>query len=1356
MAMGDKHPSNDAKSNSAENPGSVDDVSTPLPGDSLRQAVSSIGGTVYQAWWSIDAWLRLADADDVIFLENAEDFDVVHRDDATAVQVRRTTGSISLGQAKAQEALEHFWSLSRRAPHRSIQFHYLTTSSTVAERDGNFGGITGIDAWYAARTNVEFADAVARYLKTKLAADSPLRAFLISATPEDVQTHLCQRFYWLTDQQDLEAVKRSVDDRIAVLLEQQQRPMALTSNVRAQLLSRFWELVLEPSLDRRCLTRGELLRQVEAATTTSVPLPMEQLPALLGGAHPAGQLLRLLIQRPPEPPEFLLKRPALAERLETLVRQRQVVLLTGTVHKGKTTLAQLVAAKLCPDAWWLSFAERAVDEVVNVLLALAEQVETKDCPNLLVIDDLDISPKAHRAYRQALALVLHRAGTRGRGVVITAQGATSESAVVQDFNDIVAFEVPELSAEETEALCVEHGCPRDLAGIWGPWVTASTRGHPKLVQVRLAELTTRGWPKPTASDLTKPSSAVTSARQMARLLLTDTVPAPVAEFVYTASECAVPMHRSVAIWLVEKIDGLANAGDVLDNLTGKWLERMEGDCFRATALLQGSTAETWSLRKRQQAHVRLHDAILAKGSLAPAEAAGLLYHAYLAQEPARIAQTAMRLSIIDGNEISREVERELLWLPFVALGPGQTITGDAVADSTLRVLQFRVASTLDSDCLPQICERWAEDVQRITHPDVKAAMLAMMWLSVGFAESSKVPLEPRLDSIDGISTLSREMADQTAEFTRRFFANSRDEDDLPKNGTAVQLVLAAATRSVRDIASLEKLLQWLDELASEDIRAQFDAVLEWPLVQQLGAFVHSAWAAKHEETDDWSPWLTLFQRVDEYAKRRISPRFGREAAKARAIILTEYQRRPEDALIVLDDAEAAFGPSAVLLEQRANLLFHTEDDEAVVRIWHQLQRYPSRGVALDPFASRRAGISAARLQRWDEAKCIFIAAAGSIKPGPLAATKFGLKVDAALATSLGGNQAAAAEQLADAILELPPEATIDDNARWDAVQRAANEVRRIIENRLWRPADADPQIEPGYASSPTLVMPNAEPNQAARSDLIRAQVLRIAATLGTRPTGLREELQALATSNLLHVRFWAAEGLLALTYAEGAGNRFIEALLRFEKATAQMLADGHSTPALRPDERPRPTPAPEIERWFGLLAAGLVCSGSALMVHLSEWHDASRRALGEDAALTATVGLMLDGASQPTEALYSAVANVDNPVPVRCGAAAKLLLEEPEPEITLQLQGFLASALTSDASALRQELWNRHVGRCVADYWRAQAQHRFKFQAPRTSVPALLNAVDDIEHGCGTLRSVLEAAAFAVGQRFGDIAQQIS
>jgi len=1353
--MPDQDPSTDSPFDVDRTLAGIAGFPAQLPGDPRRQAVSSIQGTVYQAWWSIDAWLRLVDADEVIYLEGAEDFDIVRAGSAITVQVKQNAGSISLGNAKAHEALENFWVLSGKEPTRRVDFHYLTTSSIAMEQDACFDGLKGIEAWRVAQTNPEMAAKVARYLETKLDAKSSLRAFLAAATPELVQQRLIQRFYWLTNQPDLEVVKRSVNNRIVELLDSQRRSVSLSSKVQKFLESRFWDVVLDPSSAERCLTRAELLRQVEAATTAYLPVPVDQLPDLIGNARPGLGLLNLLVQKAPKPPEPLLRRPALTQRLEELVKQRRVVLLTGTVYKGKTTLAQLVASTLCPEAWWINLTERRLDQVDIVLLALAGRIESGDCPNLVVIDDLDVSPMAHRVYRDSLALVLHRASATGRGVLLTAQGASSDSAVVQDFKDVHLLEVPEMSTQETQALCSENGCPEALCEIWGTFVTMWTRGHPKLVQVRMAELAARGWPKPSPDDLTTQSSAVSSARQMARQLLSESVPGPTAEFVYLASECSVPMHRSVAIRLAEAVEGLTNAGDIVDSLTGKWLERIEGNWFRATALLQGVAAEVWSPEKHKLAHIRLHDAILAKSPLDPSEAAALLFHAYIGGERTRLAFTGMRLQVIKGDDAEREVERQLLWLPLVALEAGQSITDDVMAGAIIRGLQFRVASTLDSDSLPRICERWADDIEQIPSPEAKSTMLAMMWFSIGLSQSLKVPLRPRLKAIAGIPTLPRELLETQADAARRVFEEADETSGLPASCTTVQAVLLFTIRSVRDTVSFDEFLQWLDMVATEDIRRQFDEMLEWPIVQGLGAFVQGAWAAKHEDTPKWEPWLSLFERVDDYAKRRASPRFGREAAKARATILTEYFERSEDALVLLDQAETAFGSSAVLLEQRANVLFHRKDDEMVLKILSQLTSNPAGKVALDPFAYRRAGVSAARLKRWGDAERIFLTAVDSIERGSFDVTKFGLQVDAALVVSLGGNHAEASRLLVEAVLSLPPEAAVEGDERWEAVQRATAEVCRVIEKAYWKKTEAESRIQPGDASSPVLKVPKVEPGQAARSEMTRIQVMHLATTLGVGPSSVAQEVETLVGSKHVLVRWFASEARVALSYASGAGTGFIRALVAFETAMADLAGKRHSLSPLESDGGPAPNLMVAPERWFGLLVAGIVCSGPNLIVHLEKWLDESSQELGGDAALTSVVRLVIDGALRPAESLEKIIMDTANPRPVRCGAAAMLLQDMPVASRTLQLQGFLASALVSDESITRQELFNHHIARHFAVSWRAHAQNRFQFYSPSTSVPALLRALDDVEGGNGTLRRVLLAAASALRLPLGDFIEHV-
>ena len=1328
-----------------------------LPGDPRRQAVPSTHGTVYQAWWSIDAWLRLSDADEVIYLEGAEDFDVVRSDGAIAVQVKRNTGTISLGTAKAREALENFWTLSCTEVNRRVDFHYLTTSLMTIEKDANFGGAMGIEVWRAAQTNSGLATEVAEYLIPKFDTRSPLRAFLTSATPEIVQERLIRRFHWLTDQPSLDAVKRSIDDRIAVILSDQRRTLSLIPNVRKFLESRFWELILDPSSARRCLTRGELLRQFEAATTTYLPLAVDQLVALIGNANPGLGLFNLLLEKVPRPPEPLLRRPELTQRLEKLVTHRKVVLITGTVHKGKTTVAQLVSSTLCPGAWWINLTGRLFDQIDIIFLALAGRIDKGDCPSLVIIDDLDLNPAAHRVYRDSLALVLHRANAKGRGILITAQGGTSDSAVVQEFENVDLLEVPELSPEETKALCLEHGCPHETAASWGSIIAIWTRGHPKLVQVRLSELAARNWPSPSVTDLTTQSSAVISARKLARQLLSDSASGPIAEFVYLVSECSVLMHRSVAIRLAESVMGGNNAGDVIDSLTGKWLERIEGQWFQTTALIKGTAVDVWSSEKLKGAHILLHDAIRTKNPLNPFEAAALLFHAYIGGEPGRLAHTALRLQIIDGIDAKREVERQLLWLPFVALETGQAITENAMAAAAVRGLQFRVASTLDTEFLPQICALWSDDIEKIPHPEVMAVSRAMRWLSLGFSENPKVPLKPRLESIMGIQSLPSKILERCEDNGIQFFELAKALDGFPEHGTMSQAIFLCANRTVCDLNSLEELLQWLDSIATEDIRQQFEEMLEWPIAQTLGAFVQGAWSSVHEQTKDWDSWIELFERIKDYAKRRLSPRFGREAAKAEAIILTEYLGRGGDAITVLNEAEESFGTSTVLIEQRANVLFQTRDDESVLEIWCQLTGDPASRTALDPFAYRRAGMSAARLSQWDKSAQIFQAAADSLQPGSFELTKFGFQVDAALAVSLGGDQIAAAKMLSDAVLSLPSIAEKEGDERWESVQRAAASVCSRIENSLWKPTKADPQFEPGYVSSPDLKVDKTKLGQAARSEMLRAQSLHLVLTLLKDPPEFIHELDLLAGSKYFSVRWIATEARLARAYSKGAGADFIEALLAFDKATSDLsdnIKKGRSL--IAPDDGPQSS-LPEVapERWFGLLCAGVICAGKNMHASLKIWSDESNRLLGEEAILTKNIQLLQRGASLSDEFLLPAIVAKTTPSPMRFGAATQMLRGMLTAETTLQIHAFLTSALVSDASFGRQVLFNLHVARCFADSWHTHAQNSFQFYSPMTSVPSLLSALDRVERGSGRLKGVLVAAASALRQPLEEFIERV-
>lgn len=226
----------------------------PLPRTPQREALGAMGGYDYQIWRSIESWVMLAD-NETLFLEGAEDIDRVSSSETTTVQVKRTENGVSLNTQNARDAIRNFWATAARSPDRTIKFVYLTTSSIVKERNAQFGGLTGIEAWGEAMFDPVMAEAVRQQLLKGLEDNQPIRAFLTTATVRDLQTRLLQRFTWLTGQPDVEVVEQAVLERIGDVLVLAKQPRSAARVVKNELLAYCWKQVLESSPESASWTR---------------------------------------------------------------------------------------------------------------------------------------------------------------------------------------------------------------------------------------------------------------------------------------------------------------------------------------------------------------------------------------------------------------------------------------------------------------------------------------------------------------------------------------------------------------------------------------------------------------------------------------------------------------------------------------------------------------------------------------------------------------------------------------------------------------------------------------------------------------------------------------------------------------------------------------------------------------------------------------------------------------------------------------------------------------------------------------------------------------------------------------------
>lgn len=1337
-----------------------------LAGDPVRQAVASIRGIVYQIWWSIDAWLRLSSPDEVIYLEGAEDLDRVASNSATAGQVKHEAESLSLNNQRSHEALENFWKLKLRESTRLVDFHYITTASAALERDAQFGGVAGLEAWRVAQTNPEMAARIQTYLTRKLAPASALRAFLASATPEQVQEKLIRRVHWLLEQPGLEEVKQSVDDRLVYRLKQSNVALSYVGAVRDRLHACACDVLVRPESFRRRLSIADLLREIDSATTEHVPVPALQYQhiqrALQAGAFdPGAAHLRLMRLPLPPPPAPLLNRTGLVEHVCLRMVERKAVLLTGTIYKGKTTVAKLVANALCPDAWWFPVGARTGVDTDTLLRALAAVVADDSVPPLVVVDNIDLSPSAHAAYGQALAIVVSRATRAGRGLLLTARGDSDETAQLSDFAGIEAIDVPEMSVEEVEQHCLSTGCPEGLSQAWAAFIRGSTGGHPKLVQVRIVELGTKGWPAPTPEDLILTSPAITSARQAARRLLSETVAPETAAFLYTAAEATFPLTRPMLLGLTQAVGGVLNGGDVIDALQGKWLEQTLVGRLGVTPMLKGSAAEVWSTKRRQLAHSHIYDAIAGVKTLDAADAASLLFHAYCAQNGSRLAHCARILETIDEDAISAAVFQQLIWLPYVSLSEGQRFfEPHPFVSAMLRQLQFTVANQVDSELLPAILARWTEEVAQIAKQEPRASLEVMRCLKLLSNRNPRVPLRAKLAAIGSLASLTGEAADMAEKFGRRFIAGLHGSlDGIPSDATSTQFYLSLQAPLVRDLDDFVAVLDWLEFDSNGDARQIFEGILHWPLVTSCGAFVHGAWVSRHADEADWVPTISVLSRGEAIARRFGLVQFGSEIAKAKAIVQGEYLHDHAAAMLTLDEAASAFGETTTICEQRVNTLFQVNDDISALDVWESLLSNPEDAKALDAFAFRRAGISSCRLGRWAQAERYFLAGSAVAPLSRLAITKVGLIVDASHAAALAGSPQRAARMLADMLTDLPAAAWEDGHADWESLFRVLNSVNNLIEAASNQEDLSKQNLAFGTASEPGLSFGQSQPNQVLRTQLAIARIGLLASQLGDIAQEYRAQLDAVRISNFPLVRLFAARAMLAFEFNAGAGPGFVSALAAFERAFNTNASLSGPQQAMQSDVGDTlPTERKlNVNGWFSVFAAGAICCDSPEQA-IATWQDEAKSIWGAGSSVVNSLADMSRGLSlSPQDALDVASRRVMQSTGETFGAALALVRSAVlAPREMFHLQVLLASATVCFSEGLVLQMsFGRAVARRFAPVWKQFASSPLLLVSPRTSVPALIEAISAVEQGKSSVRALLMAAAQGAGTEFGEVGTRL-
>jgi hypothetical protein len=186
-----------------------------LHGDPRRQAVASLRGYAYQIWHSVYRWITLG-PDEVLYLEGAEDLDILGPAHAETIQVKdtRQSGSITLRSPDVLEAIGHFWALQEHHPDVTISFRFLTTAVRGYEQGAPFGDMCGLDYWDACKRLGGDLAPLRTFFQAQDRLPEMLRTFIAAADDATLRSRLLTRMEWDTGNAPKEYIEGLVHKRV--------------------------------------------------------------------------------------------------------------------------------------------------------------------------------------------------------------------------------------------------------------------------------------------------------------------------------------------------------------------------------------------------------------------------------------------------------------------------------------------------------------------------------------------------------------------------------------------------------------------------------------------------------------------------------------------------------------------------------------------------------------------------------------------------------------------------------------------------------------------------------------------------------------------------------------------------------------------------------------------------------------------------------------------------------------------------------------------------------------------------------------------------------------------------------------
>ncbi|GAA6194018.1 hypothetical protein [Phaeobacter sp. NW0010-22] len=595
-------------------------------------------------------------------------------------------------------------------------------------------------------------------------------------------------------------------------------------------------------------------------------------------------------------------------------------------------------------------------------------------------------------------------------------------------------------------------------------------GHPQLAMAFIQSMTASGWDTSefqTLNALLQGSPAVEDVRKRTRERLLNDLPPPSRQLLERLSLKTGDFSRELALDLGKTKPAIADAGIILETLTGSWVDQQEGNRFGLSPLLTGFAAKTLGADDKKQIESAIAESLTKSHELDVVDMNSAVLAAWTSENEGVLLKLCMAVL---GSDFS-ELEMLAPHLSMFTLFRTDKIAYPANASLSH---MFRGAQVLllnqDSDSpdkLQDALHCFAREAASVEHEEMRAGMNLLVYSKL-LLQTSKAGLSASFTDV--VLQLDRILESDLLPVDMLQGARSFEEEGV----TAIGFMFMNQARQLKKIQDLRCVFDFLDS-ASPKFRSRLLA----PFTHddfEVDMLVSGAWLREHDnETIDSPVHSAIFARLEGQASSWGETDLAVCCRKYQAIILDEYGSDKEGALLILDEGLSKFGQTnSELVRAKAKVLYRSEDHKESLALSKMLIESDAPLSEVEKaFLGRDAAISAEKQGDFKTARRYYLYGSDAAKKSNLpdmTAMRVGLLADAALASWHDGDRQTCLQDFVAVLSELSkfrPDETLR-TAHCHAVVRHvllwldqdATGEQRLLEN------NEETKIYPGCVSNP--------------------------------------------------------------------------------------------------------------------------------------------------------------------------------------------------------------------------------------------------------------------------------------------------